>query len=70
MAEWCTPVSMTPRRTKLEDCSEFLGNRIRSYLKSQINEAGKMAHWLETIAALVEDLSLLPSAHIAAHSRP
>lgn len=69
MAEWYTPVSMTPRRMKLEDCSEFLGNRIRSYLKSQINEAGKMAQWLETIAALVEDLSLLPSADIAAHSR-
>lgn len=62
MAEWYTPVSMPPRRMKLEDCSEFLGNRIRSYLKNQINEAGKMA--------LVEDLSLLPSTHIVAPSCP
>ena len=29
---------------------------------------GEMAQWLKVITALTEDLSLVPSTHMAAHS--
>jgi hypothetical protein len=31
-------------------------------------EAGEMAKWLETLAALAEDLGLIPSTHMEVHN--